>query len=303
MTASEQVPILDPEIEVMTFEQLAQLVNEVDPRTFYERAQAFDTALARLEQVQDNLARGTRELWDSWRGEGAESFADVVRNVAGAANTAIQAMAAPGYGATLRRAGDALTLAQQRIRDLQAQKRESDLPAARLVVHELGVAYQEIGSAITPFPGAETDIPVNGQGPLMNTAPPSGAVPGNGMVQPSSGDQMGQHGYGPGSHGGGVMPVAAMMGPSAPGQHGRRDDFWAALLGDPARDRTESVTPAVLGRETPVVAGRPEVREEATTDGPQNGPFLAVLGRGPAEREPEKKQKHKRVSETEKATT
>ncbi|MEU3764966.1 hypothetical protein AB0E55_07885 [Amycolatopsis keratiniphila] len=308
MTASEPVPILDPEIEVMTFEQLAQLINEVDPRTFYDRAQVFDTALAQLEQVQDNLERGTRELWDAWRSEGAESFADVVRNVAVAGNAAIQAMAAPGYGATLRRAGDALTLAQQRIRELQAQKRESDLLAARQVVHELGTAYQEIGSAITPFPGAETDIPVNGQGTAVNTAPPQGVAPGAGTVQLPAGDRTSQYGYDQGTHGGGVMPAAALVGlggPTAQGQPGGRGDFWADLMGDPDQDRTGPVLPAALGRATPVEIAQPEVSGEIS-EGQQNGLFLAVLGRAPGMRaesrgaEPERR--HKREEACENAT-
>ncbi|AGM08037.1 hypothetical protein [Amycolatopsis keratiniphila] len=309
MTASEPVPILDPEIEVMTFEQLAQLVNEVDPRTFYDRAQVFDTALAQLEQVQDNLERGTRELWDAWRSEGAESFADVVRNVAVAGNAAIQAMAAPGYGATLRRAGDALTLAQQRIRELQAQKRESDLLAARQVVHELGTAYQEIGSAITPFPGAETDIPVNGQGAAVNTAPPQGVAPGAGTVQLPAGDRTSQYGYDQGTHGGGVMPAAALVGlggPTAQGQPGGRGDFWADLMGDPDQDRTGPVLPAALGRATPVEIVQPEV-SGGTSDGQQNGLFLAVLGRAPGmraeSRETEPERRHKREDACENATS
>ncbi|MFJ8916077.1 hypothetical protein [Amycolatopsis sp. NPDC102389] len=307
MTASEPVPIVDPGIEVLTFEQLAQLVNEVSPDSFYGRAQAFDTAMAQFEQVQDNLARGTRELWDAWRGEGADSFADVVRNVSTLGNTVIQAMASPGYGATLRRAGDALALAQQRIRDLQAQKRESDLPAARQVVNELGIAYQEIGSAITPFPGAETEIPMNGQGPATNSTASDGATPATGTVQPPAGD--GRYGDVTESHSGGIMPAAALVplgGPMAQGQPGRQGDVWAGLLGDTPQGRSETVTSAVLGKGTSVT--EPHV-DEGTVDGQQNGAVVAVLGRVPGgqdgSREPErkKKQKQKDGCEDESATT
>ncbi|KZB87993.1 WXG100 family type VII secretion target [Amycolatopsis regifaucium] len=280
MTASEPVPIVDPEIEVLTFEQLVQLVNEVSPDSYYERAQAFDTATARLEQIQDDLARGTRELWDAWRGEGAEAFGDDVRNVNALGNTAIQAMASPGYGATLRRAGDALALAQQRIRDLQAQKREGDLPAARQVVHDLGVAYQEIGTAITPFPGAETDVPVNGQGPAANASAPAGVTPAMGATQPSAEGQLGRHGGGTGTPGGaGIVPAAALlpMGvPMAEGRPGRQGDVWAGLLEDTTQGTTASVSPAVVGKETP--AARPASSGE-TVDGQGNGAYFAVLGR------------------------
>lgn len=280
MTASEPVPIVDPEIEVLTFEQLVQLVNEVSPDSYYERAQAFDTATARLEQIQDDLARGTRELWDAWRGEGAEAFGDDVRNVNALGNTAIQAMASPGYGATLRRAGDALALAQQRIRDLQAQKREGDLPAARQVVHDLGVAYQEIGTAITPFPGAETDVPVNGQDPAANASAPAGVTPAMGAAQPSADGQLGRHGEGTGTPGGGgIVPAAALlpMGvPMAEGRPGRQGDVWAGLLGDTTQGTTASVAPAVVGKETPSAR---QASSGETVDGQGNGVYLAVLGR------------------------
>ena len=45
----------DPHLESLTFEQLAQRVNEVSPDAFYRRADAFDKAGARLQDAVDRV--------------------------------------------------------------------------------------------------------------------------------------------------------------------------------------------------------------------------------------------------------
>ncbi|ANN15884.1 hypothetical protein SD37_09665 [Amycolatopsis orientalis] len=281
MTASEPVPTVDPALETLTFEQLAQLVNEISPEVFYERARAFDAAVTRLEQVQDDLAHATRELWDAWRGAGADSFAEAVREVSAQGNTVIQALASPGCGATLRRAGEALTLAQQRIRDLQAQKREGDLQAARQIVHELGIAYQEVGAAITPLPGAEIGIAANDQGVLP--AASTGATPVMGGVRlPIEGDA-GRFGDSAGTHGGGaIVPLMATVpsnGSLPAGEADRHGDARPGALDDSDNCASQHVVPAVLGKGMPVAPVVPGETGDVTLDGREAGALVAVLGR------------------------
>ncbi|WP_410586371.1 WXG100 family type VII secretion target [Amycolatopsis sp. lyj-23] len=147
-------PVLDPELQALTFDQLAQLVDEVNPEVFYERARAFEAAVVRFEQVRSDLDRQTRHLWEAWSGQGAESFEVFARQLSSRVDAVVQAMADPGHGAVLRRVGDALAQAQQRMHDLRAQNRQSDAESARQVVYDLGTAYQDLGTILTSVPEA-----------------------------------------------------------------------------------------------------------------------------------------------------
>ncbi|MFC9254308.1 WXG100 family type VII secretion target [Amycolatopsis thailandensis] len=275
MTSSEPPPAVDPELDGLTFEQLAQLINEVSPEVFYHSAQAFDAALRSLEQISDDLERETRNLWEGWQGRGADSFDDLVRQVSGLNATVIQAVATPGYGAVVRRAGDALTLAQQRIRDLEAQNRKGDVAAARQIIHELGVAYQDVGRSVVPLPGTASENPVIGS-VVLTPAGPTGA----GSHVPLAG------GHGApftGRNDSGRRARNGLAGESSkaptsstaftPAVRAVREQTQPVLTA--ANVDVELPVPAVLGRElTPVVDSPVEEAGEAGQGTP-----AAVLGR------------------------
>lgn len=163
-------PAPDPVLETMTFDQLAQLIDEVSPDAFYQRAAAFDQAAARLQDVLDRIRRQLRLVQESWSSKSAEDFDAVAREVVGQATNVLQAVQNPGYGALLRRAGDALAGHQQRLRDLRGLKTQQEAapPApgvptpeataqlndqsARQILDDLRTAYQDIAFSIAPLP-------------------------------------------------------------------------------------------------------------------------------------------------------
>ncbi|GHH56516.1 WXG100 family type VII secretion target [Lentzea cavernae] len=156
----------DAALATLNFDQLAQLVNEVSPDVFYARAAAFDAAVARLEAVRDGIRREARAISDSWQGRVANSFDDTAREVDGTVDRLLQSMTSPGYGTVMRHAGDALSEAQRRIRDLRAQG-VHDQQAALRVLHDLGTTYRHCGDSM---PGQ----------PNLTRLSPSGAVPRGG---------------------------------------------------------------------------------------------------------------------------
>ncbi|MFC3452613.1 WXG100 family type VII secretion target [Amycolatopsis speibonae] len=250
MDTREQPPVDDPALQYLTVEQLSQLINEVSPDGFYERAAAFDNATARLEQIQDDLERETRNMWEAWNGRVAESFEDLVLRLTGLTGAVVQAMASPGYGAALRQAGDALARAQQRLRDLQTQNRQGDIAAVRQVLHDLSTAYRDLGVGILPLPEAVTEQPagVNATGGAQGSGGGGGAAtfatPG-----PQAVVQTGHHLGGTGAQAGpSPVPFAAFAslgvsnqaGPAAPGRQ--------TVSPRSAGDEGDRVVPAVLGR-------------------------------------------------------
>src|SRR3954454_12989558 len=116
----------DPMLAQLTFEQFAQLVNEVSPEVFYQRAEAFDRASARLQDAVEQIRRELNIVRGAWTGGGADDFDALAKEVTGGVTSALQTMNSPGYGAVLRAAGDTLAAHQRRMRDLQGQKTEED---------------------------------------------------------------------------------------------------------------------------------------------------------------------------------
>jgi len=212
-------PIIDPALENLNVDQLAQLVNAISPDVFYQRAQAFDTAAARLQDVRDAFRRAARQLQEAWSGKIAESFEGVAQEFTGTVTNVLQPLQDPGYGTRLRQAGDALATAQHRLQDFQTQKTQQAAapPVAGAlppdvvekgnqltvlqIVHDLCTAYRDIGTTIAPLPEsrhtpggkAGGDIVVgtdgSGGGPINVRHYPAALPPGDGVIDlPLSGD-------------------------------------------------------------------------------------------------------------------
>ncbi|MFD9698001.1 hypothetical protein [Lentzea sp. NPDC059081] len=203
-------PADDPALAGMTVEQLAALVFDRSPDLYYEHARLFDAAVDRLRQVRDDFRRESRQLQESWEGELRASFEGLEQRFTATMSAAAQAAGAPGYGIALRQAGDVLAYSQRRFRDLFAQQvqqeQEAQQAAARppvegapppevvaaqqavqkkelalRIVQDLGNAYRDIGTRITPMPedaGKAASDP--------GTAAPGGeAGPGSGAGAPT----------------------------------------------------------------------------------------------------------------------
>src|SRR6476469_5214030 len=177
----------DPWLEGLTFEQVSQLVMEINPDVFYQRASAFDQAGARFQDVLDLVRHEMNFVREAWTGKAAEDFDAVVRELTGKSGGVLQVLQSPGYGAILRDAGDRLADHQQRLRDLQGQKaaQEATPPApgapsaeetaklnndsAKQILRDLRTAYWDVGNALAPLPykppGVTADTSTNpGQG-------------------------------------------------------------------------------------------------------------------------------------------
>lgn len=279
-SAEPPPPVVDPDLQNLTFDQLARLVEGASPDSVYELARAFDLATARFEQVQDDIEGQTRHLWQVWSGRVAESFEDAIRRVSGLTDAVVQAMADPGYGSLLRRAGDALVQAQQRVRDLRAQNRQNDVEAVRQILYDLGTAYRDIGAAMSPMPdavaglpadagGRNTPVPVRRRGEQVSTtlAPHS----------PRAGSEAGGQAAG----GGAIVPFPAFT----------TLDAWHSRAGSAASaaapiQSDDCASPLVLGRggpvqlpsgggpgepyapETGAVLGRPQPKKRADRQAP-----------------------------------
>ena len=159
----------DPWLEGLNFDQVGQLINEVSPEVFHQRAAAFDQAGARLQEVLDLVKREMNAVHEAWRSKAAEDFDAVVRQVTGKVDQVLQHLQSPGYGSVLRDAGGRLAQHQQRFRDLQGQKtaQQSAPPApgadpaetekldndsAKQILHDLRTAYWDVGNALSPLP-------------------------------------------------------------------------------------------------------------------------------------------------------
>ncbi|MFD2419615.1 WXG100 family type VII secretion target [Amycolatopsis pigmentata] len=284
MALPEPPPVLDPALESLDFDQLVQLINEAGPDTYYDGAQAFDNATARLQEIQDELRRENRNVGEAWQGRIADSFDRVVQEVSGTVMTVTQAMA--GYGTALRRLGDALAQAQQRLRDLQTQNRR-DVEAARQIMRDLGTVYQDIGSRVPPLPetvGAPPGVAGGAPGapasPVAQGQAPAGAAPvpvaWGGMMAPGWGAMAPPPGWG--GHTGeafaGPAPAFASLGKPQPATQAVDTRHTGALQGV-VTGEPMAPAPAVVGRQMPAVRRRDACEDEKETA----GLAPAVLGR------------------------
>ena len=195
----------EPWLEALTFEQIAQLVNEVSPDVFYTRASAFDQAGGRLQDVLDQIRHEMNLVREAWTGTASDDFDSLVRDVTAKVGGVLQFLQSPGYGATLRNAGDQLADHQRRFRDLQGQKtaQESAPPvtggpspeevaktngdSAKQILRDLRTAYWDVGNALPGFPYKPVAKEVND---------PNTVNPGDGQNGQNNGN--GQHnGNGP----------------------------------------------------------------------------------------------------------
>lgn len=176
--------------DLPNLDQVAQMVNADSPEVFYQQATWFDQVKQTLADVNDGFRREAKGLDELWHGDSAGAYGGEVGRVAGMID---QLRAGPDYAGLLRRAGDALASAQQRVRDLQAQKAaQPDVDPtvfdeqARQIAIDLATAYGDVGSAF-------------GQGPELE------GVTNNGQVAPPPFSGAGQEtGGGAGNQGLGV---------------------------------------------------------------------------------------------------
>src|SRR5262245_13803075 len=98
----------EPWLDALTFEQVAQLVNEVSPEVLDQRASAFDQGGARLQDVLDQVRHEMNNVREAWSGTASDDFAALVQAVTAKVGTVLAFLQNPGYGATLRGLGDRL---------------------------------------------------------------------------------------------------------------------------------------------------------------------------------------------------
>jgi uncharacterized protein YukE len=251
----------DPWLEGLTFEQISQLVMEINPDVFYQRASAFDQSGARFQDVLDLVRHEMNFVREAWTGKASDDFDAVVRELTGKISGVLQFLQNPGYGAVLRDAGDRLADHQQRFRDLQGQKaaQEATPPApgapspedtakvnndsAKQILRDLRTAYWDIGNALTPLPYKPPGVTAD-----TNTNPGNGQGNGNGNGQ---GNGNGEHGPGNNGETNNFTP-APIFGPNAltkkatvdPGDSGGGEPFLFS-----GQNRT------VLGRSDPGAQG------------------------------------------------
>ncbi|GAA1981830.1 WXG100 family type VII secretion target [Amycolatopsis minnesotensis] len=225
----------DPVLKGLNFDQLAQLVNEVSPEVFYQRAEAFDRAAARLREAVEQVRRELNVVRDAWTGGGADEFDALAKEVTGRVTGAVQTMGSPGYGTVLRAAGDVLAAHQRRMRDLQGRKTEDDSKppapgapppeetarmhddAARQVLLDLRTAYWDVGNQLPALSYKDTQI---GGGDTGGTASGGG---GGGQGSGGPGGHQRPMGTDPsllGSGGGAPLPFVTKTIGSAPGGQG-----------------------------------------------------------------------------------
>ncbi|OXM54007.1 hypothetical protein CFP71_20465 [Amycolatopsis thailandensis] len=288
-------PVDDPALAGLDFEQLAQLVEGQNPDALYQQAAAFDSALMRYHDIFAEIVRESRQVSELWDGQIAEAFDSFAAELTGGVDKMVQTMESPGHGVLLRRAGDALTVAQQRFRELRAQPgHEADNRPALQIVHDLSAAYQEAGGAmplppefVRRLPGATADA----QGVQGGGAAAGGASPVLATVDPAASADAAVHAQGDwaaagAGHAFGV--AGAMMVSSAPG--GGSSTTMGAVGGG-VGGYTGHGTP-VLGRSAPMAAqaAHQPVGRADTARGPMGGGLVGALGRG----RPDKKRERER---------
>jgi uncharacterized protein YukE len=252
-------PSFDPALEKLDRRQLEQLLDEVSPDVFYVRAAALDHAAAQLAAIADSLRYESRRLSDHWTGEVEDSFQDAARRLADRMDAVVDAMSVPGYGQAMKNAGDALALAQQRLRagdDQPVQPGSVPLDPAAIdqgaqqsalqILRDLCTAYYDIGRGLVPLPEPGSG-PASGPGEVTGGGPQPGGGPGTDSGYPGySGppDETGGHqeGFGvsnvfpPGVFGspadGGSLPGEGRRGSSHAGS-GAAPGAFADAHGDP----------------------------------------------------------------------
>ncbi|MFD2420681.1 hypothetical protein [Amycolatopsis pigmentata] len=184
-------------------DQVVQMVNAENPEVWYQQAAWFDKVKQTLSDLNDGFRREAKGLEELWHGDSAGAYGGQVGRVASLID---QIRQGPDYAAALRRAGDALASAQQRVRDLQAQKGQNPDgdqslfdQQARQILIDLATAYGDSGALLgqglaldgvtgngqvapPPFPGAGQQTG-GGQGPGLGVragGPGQAADPGTG---------------------------------------------------------------------------------------------------------------------------
>lgn len=288
-------PVDDPALAGLNFEQLAQLVEGQNPDALYQQAAAFDSALMRYHDIFAEIVRESRQVSELWDGQIAEAFDSFAAELTGGVDKMVQTMESPGHGVLLRRAGDALTVAQQRFRELRAQPgHEADNRPALQIVHDLSAAYQEAGGAmplppefVRRLPGATADA----QGVRGGGAAAGGASPVLATADPAASADAAVHGQGDWAAAGAghALGVAgAMMGSAVPG--GGSSTTMGAVGGGVGGYTGHG--PPVLGRSAPMAAqaAHQPVARADTARGPMGGGLVGALGRG----RPDKKRERDR---------
>ncbi|WP_410650744.1 WXG100 family type VII secretion target [Amycolatopsis sp. cmx-4-54] len=174
-----------------TVDQVASLINGIDAGGFYALAAAFDRARDRLSQVNDGFRAANRTALERWAGSSADAFDGLSRQVE--ANTADQlhVLRDPGHGALLRKAGDAVSDSQARMRVLLRARAEQPgvageqaaRPEAWRILNELEQVYLDTGRALARPPGEGGTTTSGGGGgsasggsPVSVDPPPAGSI-------------------------------------------------------------------------------------------------------------------------------
>ncbi|GAA4531758.1 WXG100 family type VII secretion target [Amycolatopsis samaneae] len=299
----------DPVLKQLTFEQLAQLVNEVSPEVFYQRAEAFERASARLQDAVEQVRRQLNIVRGAWTGGGADDFDALAKEVTGKVTGALQTMNTPGYGSVLRAAGDTLAAHQRRMRDLQGRKTEDDSkpPApgapspeqnarvhgdsARQILLDLRTAYWDVGNQLPALSYKDTRIG-GGNGSPSGQGDPNGQGNGHG----GNGNN--------GGHGGNDLPLvtnALLLSPGGP--FGRSHDGGGGRDGQGGQDGVVHWKSHRPERHTDGFVTH--VQQPWRTAGPEQGPaealkpiitqpgqvpFVMPLGGGPGPAMPDSEQ-------------
>ncbi|NWJ73951.1 hypothetical protein HX744_26085 [Pseudonocardia sp. ICBG1122] len=248
-------PAAEPRVDDLGFDAVASLVNAVSPEAFYSRAAASDRVASVLGELRTDLDRWTRGLPSVLRGASGEAAVAIGGRVTTAVTGLRDAVSSPGDGTLLRRAGDALSANQQRMRELQA-RRSAEGPtaftaegearyaeAARRVLADLESAYRAVGQDLTALPGAD------GVKVRETTPPPFGTG--------SSGSEAGMHAplavavlsARAGASGTGMEPGQPVVGRTAPPR--RVSGAGTEGLG------SDAPVPGALGRPDADAAGGP----------------------------------------------
>lgn len=194
MPAPENPPPLavEPELDALTPDQLAQLITEVAPDVFYQRAAAFEQAGTRLQDVLERIRHQLNVVQESWTGNGASEFDALARALVGKLGDVVDAMENPAYSTIMNSTGDVLAAHQRRLADLQGQKAQQDsAPGApppapdaeqahtesvKQILLDLRVAYWDVGNLLNPVPGQDPAIRTTADrtGPIGSPPPDTG---------------------------------------------------------------------------------------------------------------------------------
>src|SRR6187399_298979 len=135
--------------DLPNMDQVLQMVDSDNPENWYRLATWFDQVKQTFGEIEGGFRREAKTLETLWQGHSAGAYGGQVEQVSGLIEKVRQG---PDYAGLLRRAGDALGVAQQRMRDLQAQRSEQPDtdPAvfdqqARQILTDLATVYGDVG--------------------------------------------------------------------------------------------------------------------------------------------------------------